>query len=178
MIFVVDNTRHQDTLCLASRRFPFRWWDPSIRFAGKLPRVSLFEYCFRSSLKRMNGRVPSREVIQQQKNSLLLELGRIFQFVIDYLIDSMSHKCVTLISIRKIHNIHNYWNSFSLEKYFSLFLLYALIVHFCLSTNKTHSTIFITYSIVVLLISYTKYESISIKKAFLHLLIELKINIS
>ncbi|GFV33805.1 transposable element Tcb2 transposase [Trichonephila clavipes] len=53
--------------------------------------------------RRVAGRQPSPQILQELERALLEEWNRIPQLVINSLIDSMSHRCSTLLAVRGNH---------------------------------------------------------------------------
>ncbi|GFY08092.1 transposable element Tcb2 transposase [Trichonephila clavipes] len=67
------------------------------------PDVNPIEHVWDALGRRVAGRQPPPETLQELERALLEEWDRILQLVINSLIDSMPHRCSTLLAVRGNH---------------------------------------------------------------------------
>ncbi|GFT04164.1 transposable element Tcb2 transposase [Trichonephila clavipes] len=67
------------------------------------PDMNPIEHVWDALRRRVAGRQPPPQTLQELERALLEEWDRIPQLVINSLIDSMSHRCSTLLAVRENH---------------------------------------------------------------------------
>ncbi|GFV91323.1 transposable element Tcb2 transposase [Trichonephila clavipes] len=67
------------------------------------PDMNPIEHAWDALRRRVDGRQPPSQTLQEMERALLEEWDRISQLVINSLIDTMSQRCSTLLAFRGNH---------------------------------------------------------------------------